>query len=68
MVHAEDFLRDHHARRAPRPRRGEPGIEFMAVAGHERGELTHGATPVQCFDERNALCHRPARPAVSSER
>src|SRR6185503_19688123 len=45
MVHAEDFLRDHQRATHCTLRRREPGIEFVPVTGHERGELTHEAAP-----------------------
>ena len=58
-VHAEDFLRDHHGAARRFAGRGEPGIELVAIARHERGELTHGAAPeTSGFDEKMTLCHQ----------
>jgi hypothetical protein len=64
MVYAENFLGDQQgATRRPFGRH-EPCIEFMAVAGHESGEFTHGATPVRasmtgthCATSRAAGCY-----------
>ena len=44
-VHAEDFLRNHHGAARRLTGGGEPGVELVAIARHERGELTHGAAP-----------------------
>jgi hypothetical protein len=40
-VHAEDFLGHDHGAARRTAGRGQPGIEFMAIAGHESREFTH---------------------------
>ena len=66
-VHAENFLgeKDDTARRAAG--RGEPRVEFVAVARHESRELTHVAAPVRQTIRREEGIVPPVgrRPALS---